>query len=425
MKVAASEKKLNRICLLNPHGHMTVPPPLGKTDTGGQTIYVLQMAKALGRKNIKVDIITRQFDNQPEEQQVDEHVRIVRIPCGPKTFVPKEKMYELVPEMMENFMHYIERKRKKYDIIHSHYWDGGYAGIVLSKMLDIPHVHTPHSSGKLKKLELAVEKLPVAKLKPAYRYHVRIAIEQKILNKAHAIVVICETSRIQLLQYYIVDFEKVHVIYPGVDTSHFNPEKKAVDKTIEMHKNAILTMSRIAPAKGLDRVVEAVSLLKNKVDFHLYMGGSTQTEASPSSEEATTTAQLKEMIQRYRLQDKVSFLGNVNHDHTLPAYYRNAEIFVLASRFEPFGLTTLEAMACGNVPIVSNVAGSREIIVDGLNGYIIDTHDRKALATLLEKLLTDDKLRKKIAANAAFTIKEHYSWDKIIDKFLALYRTLL
>ena len=268
-------KKINRICMLNPHGHVMYPPPLGKTDTGGQTLYELQLAKALGKRNIKVDIVTRKFNGYPEEEEIFPNVRIVRIACGPETFVPKEKMYELMPEMMENFMHYLERTRKNYDLIHSHYWDAGYAGILLAKMLDIPHVHTPHSLGKLKKIEMSVEQLPPQKIKNAYRYHVRIAIEQKIINSVQAIVVICETSRIQILQHYIVDFEKLHVIYPGVDTEFFNAEPNKEDKKYTLEPNSILTMSRLVPAKGIDRVLDAVNYLKNKVPFQLYIGGGT------------------------------------------------------------------------------------------------------------------------------------------------------
>ncbi|PIS15539.1 hypothetical protein COT62_03125 [Candidatus Roizmanbacteria bacterium CG09_land_8_20_14_0_10_41_9] len=419
-----SHKKLSRVCMLNPQGYMMFPPPLGKTDTGGQTMYVLQLAKALGKKGIKVDIVTRQFDNLPAEEQLWENVKIVRIPAGSKNFVQKEKMYKLLPELIENFMHYIEKTRKKYDIIHSHYWDGGYAGILLAKMLDIPHIHTPHSLGKAKKMDMSVEELPPQKLKPAYRYHVRIAIEQKILGKANATVVICETTRIQLLQYYMVDFEKLHVIFPGVDTEFFNAKKTNYDKQIHLEPNSILTVSRLVPAKGLDRVIEACSLIKNKMPFHLYMGGSS-TGQNKSEEERMTEAQLKKNIKEHRMEKNVTFLGFIPHDTLLPAYYRTADIFVLGGRYEPFGLTTLEAMACGTIPIVSSIAGSREVIIDGLNGYITDTHNRKTLAELILKLLHDKKQLRKISDNAAFTVKEHYPWDKIIDKFIKLYKNFL
>ncbi len=422
-KTDFSTKRISRVCFLNPQGYVTYPPPLGKTDTGGQTIYVLELAEALGKKNIKVDIITRQFDGLPSEEQVFPNVKIIRIPAGSDAFVPKERMYELMPEMMENFMMYIEKTKKKYDVIHSHYWDGGYGGILLQKMLDIPHVFTPHTLGKSKKLDMAVEAAPVQKLKPYYRYHVRIALEQKIMSKAHATVVICETSRIQILQHYLVDFEKLHVLFPGVDTRVFNTQKTQFDKELKLKKNSILTMCRIVPAKGLDRLLEALSLLKNKIDFHWYIGGGSQLEQS--SEEKSAKEVLISEIKSHHLQDRVTFVGQVDHDNMVPAYYRNADLFVLASRYEPFGLTTLEAMACGTAPIVSNVAGSKEVIIDGLNGFTVNIHDRKETAELILKLLKDKKLVAKTSENAAFTVKEHYTWDKLVEKFITLYKKLI
>jgi mannosylfructose-phosphate synthase len=423
-KTDLSAKKIGRVCFLNPQGYVTYPPPLGKTDTGGQTIYVLQLAEALGKKNIKVDIITRQFDGMSAEEQVFPNVKIIRIPAGSNTFVPKERMYELMPEFIENLMMYIEKTKKKYDIIHSHYWDGGYGGILLQKMLDIPHVHTPHTLGKAKKLDMAVEAAPVQKLKPYYRYHVRIALEQKIMTKAHATVVICETSRIQILQHYMVDFEKLHVIFPGINPQVFNPKKNQYDTQIKLKKNSILSMCRIVPAKGLDRLLEALVLIKNKVDFHWYIGGS-QTGEHLSPEEQNASDKLNALIASHHLQDRVTFIGQVDHDKMVPAYYRNADLFVLASRYEPFGLTTLEAMACGTTPIVSNVAGSKEVIIDGLNGFTVNIHERKQTAELILRLLKDKKLVEKTSENAAFTVKEHYTWDKLVEKFITLYKKLV
>lgn len=416
-------KKINRVCFLNPQGYVTNPPPLGKTDTGGQTIYVLQLAQALGKRNIKVDIIARKFGDFPDEEIIFPNVKIIRIPAGSNNFVPKERMYELMPEMMENLMHHIEKTKKKYDLIHSHYWDGGYGGVILQKMLDIPHVYTPHTLGKSKKLEMSIEEAPVQKLKPFYRYHVRIALEQKIMNKANAVLVICETSRIQILQHYMADFEKLHVIYPGIHTDTFNAHKNAYDKQIKFKKNSILTMCRIVPAKGLDRLLEALSLLKNKIDFHWYVGGG-QHRDYLSGEEKIAQEELNVQIHKHHMEDKITFLGQIDHDNMLPAYYRSADLFVLASRYEPFGLTTLEAMACGTAPIVSNIAGSKEVIIDGLNGFTVNIHDRKKTAELILRLLKDKKLVAKISENAAFTVKEHYTWDKLVDQFIALYKKL-
>lgn len=419
----ARKRPIRRVCFLNPHGYVTYPPQLGRTDTGGQTLYEFELAKALADKNIKVDIITRRFGDYPEEEHVVDRVRIVRVRCGGPDFVEKEKMYELVPEFCQNFLKYAEKRRKKYDLIHSHYWDGGLAGLTLARKLKIPHVHTPHSSGKLKKIDMSVEDLPAHKLKPVYRYQVRIAAEQKILQQANATVVICETNRIQLLQHYVVDFEKLHVIYPGIDTNVFRTKPDRRDDKIELKKNAILTMSRMVPGKGLDRVVEALALLRGRVPFHLYMGGSVHDEHQ-SAEEKATEQRLQRIIKRNKLERHVTLLGNVPHGKELAAYYRKADVFVLAARFEPFGLTTLEAMACGTPPIVSSVAGSREVVVDELNGFVVNAHDRKELAEAIRVMLKQPKKRTKVGDNAAYTIRKHFAWGTISDKFIALYKSL-
>ena len=415
--------------MINPQGYLEYPAPLGKTDTGGQTIYVLQLAKALGKKNIKVDIITRKFNGMLDEEQVFPNVKIIRIPCGPKDkFVQKEKMYELMPEFVENIMKHMQTKKKEYDMIHSHYWDGGYAGYMLAKMLDVPHVFMPHSLGKLKKLEMEeqIEEMPLQKLKPMYRYHVRVAIEQKIMSHAQATLVISEVGRIQILEHYIVDFERIHVIYPGIETEYFNKKKTSYDRELHLQSNVVLAVARLVPAKGIDRLIDALALIKKTTDFHLYIGGDIVDDPKgKSQEEISTTNQIKDLIKKHKLENRVTMTGYVPHDTVLPAYYRAAKVFVLAGRYEPFGLTALEAMACGAPTIVSSVAGSKEVIIDGLNGLIVDTHDRKLLAKQIKKLLDDNKLREKLSQNAAFTIQEHYSWDIIVNKVIGLYKSLM
>ncbi|MEX2043456.1 MAG: glycosyltransferase [Patescibacteria group bacterium] len=419
MPAKTKHKRFRRVLMLHPHGHVEYPPPLGKTDTGGQTIYVLQLAQALAKHGIKVDIFTRQLDDLPAEEAVGKDVRIIRIEACGTEFIPKEKIYETIPTLAKGIRQWIGKKRVRYDVIHSHYWDGGYAGMLLSRSEKIPHVHTPHSSGKVKNLEMRAEGTPPAELRSIYRFQVRNQIEERILKQADATIVLSETNRIQLLQYYDVNYERLHVIYPGVDTSVFNPKPQAIDRKHRLEPNAILTMSRMVPAKGLDRVIEALAQIK-RVPFHLYMGGSVHDDFQ-SEEERVTERRLNRLTKRYRLEKRVTFLGNVPHGKQLASYYRQAQVFVLAGRYEPFGLTTIEAMACGTPPIVSDVAGSREIVVDELNGFIVDTGDRAALADTIKVLLRNQKKRAKVADNAAHTIRKHYAWDKISAEFKGLY----
>jgi mannosylfructose-phosphate synthase len=155
----------------------------------------------------------------------------------------------------------------------------------------------------------------------------------------------------------------------------------------------------------------------------LYIAGG--SSYGDSKEEEITKKGLDDLIRKYKMEKNVSFFGYVDHDKILPAIYRNSNLFILAGRYEPFGLTTLEAMACGVTPIVSKVAGSKEVIIDGLNGYTVDTSDKEELSQVILEIMTNKKLQKKISANAAFTIKEHYSWNRISNKFIKLYTDLL
>lgn len=418
------KKKIRRVCFLNPQGYVQKNPPLGMTDTGGQIVYILELAKALARNGIKVDVITRQFQGKARFEEITPNVRIIRVPCGSSGFVVKEKLYEFVPEMVDNFLRLLERQNIKYDLLHSHYWDGGYFGIKLAKKLKIPHIFTPHSLGRWKQMDMEVDEVPVQNLRKLYRYQVRIATEQKIMDRANTIMMLSEGQRIKLLQYYLVDFEKIKVIYPGVDTRIFNREKEQNGNSNGMtKKNRILIVSRFAPAKGIDRAMEIFSLVTKKIDCTLYIA--TSMGAELSEEELETRKKVEETIEKNKLKDKVRFLGFISDRRQLAEYYKKTDIFLLPSRYEPFGLTTLEAMACGAVTFVSRVAGSKEIIVDGVNGFIIDMHERARAAKKILEIFENSKLKKMISNNSLLTIQKHYSWDIIGKQIVEAYQSLV
>lgn len=401
-----------RICFLNPQGYLEASPPLGKTDTGGQIVYVLELAKALGRQGVDVDIITRQFDGQEQVEPLSKHARIVRIPCGPDTFVVKEQLYELMPRMVRRLHSYIEENGIRYDAIHSHYWDGGYAGMLLQQRLGIPNIFTPHSLGKWKELEVAEDGAPTEDDK-LYRYRQRIAVEKRIMRSADTVLMLSQVQRIKLMQHYSVDFSKIRVLYPGVDMDTFGPKKGArsparkVDTT-----NNILLVSRFVPAKGIDRAIDIFKLVAQEIDAHLYIV--TANEADYFSEEEMRYEEtVHGRVKAYGLKDKITFLGFISERKKLAECYRMADIYMMPSRYEPFGLTTMEAMACGAVAVVSSAAGSCELIIDGVNGFIVDMRDRRHVADLIVELLNDKKTRTRTSHNAALTIRKHLAWDVI------------
>jgi len=133
--------------MISTHGYVAAEPELGKPDTGGQVVYVLELSKCLGRMGYQVDILTRHFENQPRSEKLSQRVRVLRFPCGGAGFIPKETLCEHIPEWVANVRRFIKAKRLRYSFINSHYWDAGLAGQSLANKLNIPHLHTPHSIG--------------------------------------------------------------------------------------------------------------------------------------------------------------------------------------------------------------------------------------------------------------------------------------
>jgi mannosylfructose-phosphate synthase len=406
-----------RVCFLNPQGHLQGHPPLGKTDTGGQIVYVLELARALSRQGIKVDLITRQFGGQKPVEDLTSNARIVRLPCGPDTFVVKEHLYELMNQWVQRLEAFSRTEDVQYDIIHSHYWDGGYAGMLLQRRLHIPHVFTPHSLGRWKELALSHDAVPGQALAPLYRYQVRIMTEKRIMRTADVVLMLSQIQRVRLMQHYRLDFDKIRVLYPGVDTRVFTPNHPAGGNGRMPTQNNILLVSRFVPAKGIDTAIEVFRRVARRVDCHLYIVTTNKLDDF-SEEEIENERAVRWMIETHRLQDRVHFLGFIANRRLLADYYRSTDLFLLPSRYEPFGLTTLEALACGAVTLVSHAAGSRELLIDGLNGFIVDMEEPDAVAKLIVSLFKDRALAQRIAENAVLSTQRHFSWDVTAKRLL-------
>ena len=138
---------MERILMLSVHGYVAAEPELGKPDTGGQVVYVLELANRFSRLGVGVDLVTRQFEDQPEYDRVNELFNVWRIPFGGKKFIRKEDMHDHLSAMTTNLLTKIRTNKIQYDIVYSHYWDAGIVGQKIAEELDIPHVHTPHSLG--------------------------------------------------------------------------------------------------------------------------------------------------------------------------------------------------------------------------------------------------------------------------------------
>lgn len=410
-----------RIAMLSYH---TCPLAiLGGKNTGGMNVYVRDLTQALGRLGIHVDVFTRSQDEHVPHVLHDLGYgnRVVHIPAGPEVPIPKEELVAYIPQFVEGIQSFSAEKGLRYDMIHSHYWMSGLAGRSLKDAWDIPMVHMFHTLGEMKN---RVAKSP-AEMEGKYR----IEVENQLLGIADKIVAATLAERAQLEWLYKADVKKIVVIPPGVDVSHFYPipvDEARAFIGIEPDDQMVLYVGRIEPLKGVDILIEAMSCLNfreitsNGPILLTIIGGDPDVDPADMSVEM---ARLQKMCNDLCMGKMVIFLGKRGQE-TLPYYYSAADVVVMPSHYESFGMVALEAMACGTPVIASQVGGLAFLVQDGVTGYHVPDDDPGELCGRLKQLLGDRELRATLG-NQANSYAQEYVWEKIADQIVALYKDVL
>jgi D-inositol-3-phosphate glycosyltransferase len=287
---------------------------------------------------------------------------------------------------------------------------------MLKKAWRVPVVHMFHTLGMMKQR--------VARTAEEAEGEYRLAGEQKVLVCADRIIAATPAEMAQLQWLYHADTRKISIIPPGVDISHFYPIPKDEAKDfigVPQCNQMLLYVGRIEPLKGIDTLIEALQLMRKAgVSVCLaVIGGEPQGELpAPNSE----MARLHDLRQQYNLEDNIVFLGKRSQD-TLPYYYSAAEIVVVPSHYESFGMVALEAMACGTPVVASQVGGLAFLVQDGVTGYTVPVDDPAALADRLTLLMQDPALRRQLGQQAA-SYAQGYSWEKIAGRMIGLYNSI-
>lgn len=412
-------KEMKRIAMLSTHGYFDPVPVLGRTDTGGQVVYVLELAKAISKTGIKVDIYTRWFD--PEQLQIDPvpdcpDVNIIRIQAGPWEFIPKEKIYDVLPELSQNMIRFIKEKGWEYDLFHGHYVDAGIVTLDVAAAFNKPSFFTAHSLGAWKRDQMGGDPLEMEK---KFNFQHRITEELRIFREVNAQTVtsIIQLEKINELYNFYAD--NIGDIPPGVDVHTFKPLKEGEKPvSVDLPKKYIYCISRIDSNKGHDFLLWAFDQIKNEVDdVDLVIGGGSP---NPKTTELEVFDVMHGIIDECGMKDRVHFLGYVP-DEMMAPYYRHAQLFVLPSLFEPFGMTTQEAMACGVPVVASKFGGIRAVIKNGNDGMLVDPSDPKEFGSVMMKVLLDEDLRKNLGKEAYNTVQREFSWEAIARRFLDFY----
>lgn len=396
---------------------------LGGKETGGMNVYVRDLSAELARQGHHVDIYTRSQDVCVPRisHELGAGARVIHIPAGPEQPVSKESMVASMPEFVARVQDSAALACRRYDVIHSHYWLSGLAAKELSAGWGgVPIVQMFHTLGHMKN--------QVAQAPHEFATQQRLDAEGEIMRFADRIVAGSPLDKAQMVWLYGADPHRIEVIPPGVDLKRFRPidplEAKAMID-VPPGKRMVLFVGRIEPLKGIDTLLRAMKQVAADCGgceglTVAIIGGDASVPLEHMTEEMARLHQLRADL---GIEDLVTFLGKRDQD-LLPYYYSAAELVVMPSHYESFGMVALEAMACGTPVIASRVGGLRFSVINGQTGLHVPVGDHEALAAAITKLLKNDSLRWQLSANSR-AMAQNFGWPSIAQQLIGLFEQVI
>jgi mannosylfructose-phosphate synthase len=408
--------------MISTHGYVAAEPEFGKPDTGGQVVYILELSKCLARMGYAVDILTRQFEDQPFMERLSERIRLARFPCGGEDFIPKETLCESIPEWVERVSCWMQSERLKYKLINSHYWDAGLAGQSLANRFGISHVHTPHSIGAWKRDNMGGDS---EEMEHKYNFSKRIREEKVIYDECDLLIATTPVQR-ELLRDGVYDapLDKIRVIPPGYDDQRFFPVSLATRQLLKqqlgLEGTIVLALGRIAKNKGYDLLLRAMPTLFRRIpDAKLVLAiGS----SIPNRAEQELIDSLHDLAVDLAILDRVIFKDYISDDD-LADYYRAADVFALSSRYEPFGMTAIEAMACGTPVVVTTEGGLCEQVSWGIEALYANPFDPEAFGHAITTVLQHSTVAAQLAKFGPRKARSCFTWTGIAQQLLTSLET--
>ena len=392
-----------RVAMLSVH---TCPlAALGGKQTGGMNVYVREVARELARMGVGVDVFTRsQNPDIPRVVELAPGARVVHVAAGPETPIARERVWDHLDEFADRVDAWrLTEGAGDYDAVHAHYWLSGVVGRELRARWGVPVVQRFHARARLKNdaVREPGEREPV----------LRIAEETRVVAEVDRIVAASEVERAQLVGLYGARFDRIRVVPCGVDTDLFRPgDPRAARTRLGLDdRPTLLYVGRIAPIKGLATLLEAVDRLSARGrGVRLLVIGGDADEGIDGHE-----AYVRGLTCRLGLCDDVVFLG-AQPQAALRDYYVAADLTIMPSYYESFGMVALEAMACGSPVVASRVGGLATTVRDGFTGFLVPEGDAGALAERIDSLLSDAPLRAKLGAEGIRWAAKH-RWACVAD----------
>ncbi|MBI2867416.1 MAG: glycosyltransferase [Chloroflexi bacterium] len=397
---------LNRIAYISVHGCPL--RRLGERDTGGMNVYLLALARELGRHGLSIDIYTREHDpRDPRVVDIGEGARVVHIPAGPYR-EEKDNIHLHLGQFLRGVLSFTQANSLSYDIVHGHYWLSAKVASALKRRWGVPLAVSFHTLGEVKRRAR----------KGQQERPVRIATERQVITKADALFAFNPDEKEQLVRLYHAPPDRVRVVPGGVDLSLFHPlDMTASRKQLGLPEKGLVALyvGRVEPFKGVDLLLEATALLKRWDDLTvLVVGGGSAGHAD--------VERLSALATELGIAERLRFTGSVPH-HALPAYYSAADVCVVPSYYESFGFVAVEAMACGTPVVATQVGGLAVTVEDGQTGYLLPERSASLLAERIERLLQEPSLRRRMGL-AARARMSRFTWPVVARQVMAEYHAL-
>jgi len=405
-----TSKRRQHIALISVHGDPAVE--IGKEEAGGQNVYVRHLGEALAHLGWHVDMFTRKANaDDPVIVEHSPRCRTIRLKAGPEAFVPRDKIFGYTGEFLDNLLRFQEWEGVRYSLVHTNYWISAWVGMQWKKRQSIPQVHTYHSLGAVK--YQSVEAIPMIA-------GTRLDVEKAVLETAERTVATSPQER-DHMRSLVSSKGHIQIIPCGTDIQRFG----AIDRPQARQElgwnpddKIIFYVGRFDPRKGIETLVRAVgcSQIRHDPQVKLIIGGGSR----PGQSDGIERERIEAIVDELGMRDITTFTGRIS-DELLSVYYTAADVCVVPSHYEPFGLVAIEAMACSTPVIASDVGGLQFTVVPEETGLLAPPKDEVAFAEAIDRILSHPDWRNQLGQRARRRVEEKFSWDGVAHQLSDLY----
>ncbi|MBK4731338.1 glycosyltransferase family 1 protein [Oxynema sp. CENA135] len=406
--------KNKRIALISVTGDPAVE--IGKEEAGGQNVYVLQVGLALAELGWQVDMFSRR--TSPDQKAIVTHrenCRTIRLNAGPQQFISRDEIFECLPEFVDAFQGFQQQEGIEYQLVHTHYWLSSWVGMELKKRHNnLVQVHTYHSLGAVK--YKAVETLPAIA-------STRLETEKACLENADRIVATSPQEEAHM-RTLVSHKGEIEVIPCGTDIHRFGRIDRATAREqlgIDRDAKVVLYVGRFDRRKGIETLVRAIGRSQHRDgNLKLIIGGGYR----PGQSDGIERDRIDGIVKELGLEAIAEFPGRLGKDD-LHLYYSAADVCVVPSHYEPFGLVAIEAMASATPVVASNVGGLKFTVVSEVNGLLVPPKNDAKFAEAIDRILADPQWRDELGKTGRLRVELAFSWDSVATRLAHTYSQLI